>query len=338
MNILLTGGAGYIGSHTYCALIEAGYTPIILDNFSNSHPEVLNRLSQITGRKVIYETGDVCNQSFVEDVIKRHKISAVIHFAAFKSINESILDPLSYYRNNVGGLISLLDAMEATKCSCLVYSSSAAIYGIPDTVPITEDFPRSYTNPYAHTKIIGEDILTSLNITKPDWNIGILRYFNPVGAHSSGLIGENPKGIPNNLMPYVSEVAIGKRPYLNVFGNDYDTPDGTGVRDYIHVVDLAEGHLAALKVLLEQQKSFTVNLGTGQGYSVLELAHTFEKVSGKKVPIKIAPRRAGDVAECYANPSKAQEILKWNAKKNLNDMCSDAYKWQQQNPDGYHNS
>lgn len=335
MNILLTGGAGYIGSHTYIALAEAGYTPVILDNFSNSHSAVLARLSLISGKQMICEKGDVCDRSFVEDVIKRHQISAVIHFAAFKSVGESVSNPLEYYRNNQGGLISLLEAMDATRCRTLVYSSSAAVYGDPASVPIAEDFPRMHTNPYGHTKLMGEDVLTSLRVANPDWSIGVLRYFNPAGAHPSGLIGEDPNGVPNNLMPYVLQVAVGKRAYLNVFGNDYPTPDGTGIRDYIHVVDLAEGHVAALKVLLERGETFAVNLGTGQGHSVLELVRTFEQVSGQLVPIQIAHRRSGDVAECWADPCNAQRILGWRARKSLFDMCTDAWRWQQHNPNGY---
>jgi UDP-glucose 4-epimerase len=338
MNILLTGGAGYIGSHTYIALAEAGYTPIILDNFSNSHSAVLSRLSHISGMQMVCEDGDVCDRSFVEDVIKSYQISAVIHFAAFKSVGESISNPLEYYRNNQGGLISLLEAMDATKCRTLVYSSSATVYGEPASVPITEDFPRMHTNPYGHTKLVGEDVLTSLRVANPNWCVGVLRYFNPVGAHPSGLIGEDSSCVPNNLMPYVAQVAVGKLDYLSVFGNDYPTPDGTGIRDYIHVMDLAEGHVAAMKVLLERRESFTVNLGTGQGNSVLELVRTFEQVSGKLVPIKIAHRRPGDVAECWADPSNAQRILNWRAQKTLADMCADVWRWQQHNPNGYSDS
>lgn len=335
MKVLLTGGAGYIGSHTYVALVEAGYTPVILDNFSNSHSAVLDRLSRISGMQVICEFGDVCNRSFVEDVIQRRQVSAVIHFAAFKSVSESATNPLAYYRNNLGSLISLLEAMDATKCRTLVYSSSATVYGDPVSVPITEDFPRMHTNPYGHTKLVSEDMLAALRVANPDWCVGVLRYFNPVGAHPSGLIGEDPSGVPNNLMPYVTQVAVGKRAFLSVFGNDYPTLDGTGVRDYVHVVDLAEGHVAALKVLLERGETFTVNLGTGQGYSVLEVVRAFEQVSGRPVPFQIAQRRHGDVAECWADPLKAQRILDWRAKKSLIDMCADSWRWQQSNPGGY---
>lgn len=335
MNILLTGGAGYIGSHTYIALAEAGYTSVILDNFSNSHKALLDRLSRISGKQVICEVGDVSDRSFVADVIQRHKVSAIIHFAAFKSVGESISNPLAYYRNNLVGIISLLEAMDATQCRTLVYSSSATVYGDPAVVPITEDFPCMHTNPYGHTKLVSEDMLAALRIAKADWCIGVLRYFNPVGAHPSGLIGEDPNGVPGNLMPYISQVAAGKRPYLKVFGNDYPTPDGTGIRDYIHVVDLAEGHVAALKVLLERGDSFTINLGTGQGHSVLEVIRTFEQVSGRPVPFRLAQRRRGDVAECWADISNAQRILGWRAQKSLIEMCADAWRWQQHNPNGY---
>lgn len=338
MNILLTGGAGYIGSHTYISLAEAGYTPIILDNFSNSHLEVLDRLSHISGKQVTCEDGDVCDRNFVEGVIKRHQVSAVIHLAALKAVGESVSNPLAYYRNNLGGLVSLLEAMDAAKCHTLVFSSSAAVYGNPASVPITEDFPRSYTNPYGHTKLVCEDMLAAIRFAKPGWRIGVLRYFNPVGAHPLGMIGEDPNGVPNNLMPYITQVAVGKRIYLNVFGIDYPTPDGTGIRDYLHVVDLAEAHVAALKALLERGESFTVNLGTGQGHSVLEVVRTFEQISGQLVPIRITPRRSGDVAECWADPSKAQQILGWRAQKSLNDMCADAWRWQQHNPNGYSSS
>ena len=335
MNILLTGGAGYIGSHTCVALVNAGLTPIILDNFSNSHPAVLERLQRITGQAVACEKGDVLDTQWVQEVLERRQIAAVLHFAGDKAVGESVAQPLKYYRNNIGGAVSLLDAMQASSCRTLVFSSSATVYGDPASVPITEDFPRLHTNPYGHTKLVIEDILTALQVSDASWRLGVLRYFNPVGAHSSGLIGENPSGIPNNLMPFVTQVAIGKRPFLNVYGNDYPTLDGTGVRDYIHVQDLAEGHVAALKALLEKQKCFTVNLGTGQGHSVLDVVKAFEAASGQPVPFQVAPRRPGDVAQCYADPALAQRVLGWRAARSLADMCQDAWRWQSGNPDGY---
>ncbi len=335
MNILLTGGAGYIGSHTCVALIEAGFTPVILDNFSNSHPAVLERLQQITGQTVVCEKGDVLDTPWVVDVLARHNIAAVLHFAGDKAVGESVAQPLKYYRNNIGGAVSLLEAMQASRCRTLVFSSSATVYGDPASVPITEDFPRSHTNPYGHTKLVIEDILSAVQVSDPSWQLGVLRYFNPVGAHPSGLIGEDPSGIPNNLMPFVTQVAIGKRPFLNVYGDDYPTPDGTGVRDYIHVQDLAEGHVAALQALLATRKSLAVNLGTGRGNSVLEVVKAFEKASGRPVNYQIAPRRPGDVAQCYADPALAQQLLGWTASRSLADMCLDAWRWQSANPEGY---
>lgn len=335
MNILLTGGAGYIGSHTYVCLVEAGYTPVILDNFSNSHAEVLRRLQRITGRPVACEEGDVADRTLVESLLRRHRIGGVVHFAADKAVGESVANPLKYYRNNLGGAIGLLEAMQAAGCEVLVFSSSATVYGDPASVPIREDFPRGHTNPYGHTKLVMEDMLASLQVAQPSWKIAVLRYFNPVGAHPSGLIGEDPAGIPNNLMPYVSQVASGQRAELNVWGNDYPTPDGTGVRDYIHVCDLAEGHVAALRYLMDKQRSLTVNLGTGRGYSVLEVVRAFEQASGRRVPYRIAPRRPGDVAQCYADPSLARELLGWEAKRALAQMCADAWRWQSANPNGY---
>jgi len=335
MNILLTGGAGYIGSHTCVALVEAGFTPVILDNFSNSQPAVLARLAQITGQAIACEKGDVLDTAWVEDVLRRHQIAAVLHFAGDKAVGESVAQPLKYYRNNIGGAVSLLQAMQAAGCKTLVFSSSATVYGDPASVPITEDFPRQHTNPYGHTKLVIEDILASMQVADASWRLGVLRYFNPVGAHPSGLIGEDPSGIPNNLMPFVAQVAIGKRPFLNVYGSDYPTPDGTGVRDYIHVQDLAEGHVAALRALLDKGKSFTVNLGTGRGNSVLEVVHAFEQASGRPIPYQLAPRRPGDVAQCYADPALAQRLLGWQARHTLADMCRDAWRWQSGNPEGY---
>ncbi len=334
-SVLLTGGAGYIGSHTYVALAEAGYQPVILDDFSNSHPVVLERLQRLTGQTVLCQRGSVADTALVQGLVERHRIQAVIHFAGFKAVGESVAQPLKYFDNNLGGMVSLLQAMDAAACRALVFSSSATVYGDPASVPITEDFPRSHTNPYGHTKLVCEDMLAAMQVANPDWRMGVLRYFNPVGAHPSGLIGEDPSGPPNNLMPYVAQVAVGKRPFLQVFGNDYATPDGTGVRDYIHVQDLAQAHVAAVRALLQRGKSFTVNVGTGRGYSVLEVVHAFEQASGKPVPYKIAPRRSGDVAQCYADASLAQQVLGWRASHTLASMCADAWHWQSTNPNGY---
>jgi UDP-glucose 4-epimerase len=335
MNILLTGGAGYIGSHTFVALTEAGYAPVILDNFSNSHRGVLARLRAIAERPVLCEAGDVADTAFVQDVLRRHQVAAVIHFAGDKSVGESVAKPLKYYQNNLVGAVGLLQAMEAVGCQTLVFSSSATVYGDPASVPISEDFPRSHTNPYGHTKLVIEDMLAAQCAARPSWRVAVLRYFNPVGAHPSGLIGEDPSETPNNLMPYITQVASGRRPYLHVFGSDYPTPDGTGVRDYIHVCDLAEGHVAALNALLEDGRSLTVNLGTGRGYSVLEVVRAFEAATGQRVPHKLVPRRPGDVAQCYADASLAQQRLGWWAKRSLEQMCADAWRWQSLNPDGY---
>ena len=342
VRILLTGGAGYIGSHTFVALHEAGFEPVVLDNFSNSHPGVLQRLERITGRKPLVEQGDVLDTPFVEAVLRRHRPAGVVHFAGDKAVGESVARPLQYFHNNVAGAISLLRSMEAVDLGpggsgrpTLVFSSSATVYGDPATVPITEDFPRSHTNPYGHTKLVIEDMLQSVLRAQPAWRIGILRYFNPVGAHPSGLIGEDPAGIPNNLMPYVTQVAVGLRPSLNVFGSDYPTPDGTGVRDYIHVQDLAAGHVAALQALLARPDSFTVNLGTGRGYSVLEVVRAFEQASGRPVPYQLVARRPGDVAQCYADPGLARKLLGWEARRGLGEMCADAWRWQCANPQGF---
>ncbi len=338
--ILLTGGAGYIGSHTAVALVEAGFEPVILDNFANSHPVVLERLQQITGRALPLERGDVLDTPWLLDVLRRHRPAGVVHFAGDKAVGESVADPLKYYRNNLGGATSLLQAMttaatESGAAPTLVFSSSATVYGDPARVPITEDFPRSHTNPYGHTKLVIEDMLAALRVAQPGWRIGTLRYFNPVGAHPSGLIGEDPAGIPNNLMPYVAQVAVGVREHLNVFGGDYPTPDGTGVRDFIHVMDLARGHVAALQALLNTGESFTVNLGTGRGHSVLEVVAAFERASGRPVPYRVAPRRAGDVAQCWADVTLSARLLGWQARHTLDEMCADAWRWQRQNPRGY---
>jgi UDP-glucose 4-epimerase len=335
MNILLTGGAGYIGSHTYVSLVEAGFTPVILDNFANSHPRVLERLEQITRARVICERGDVLDTPFVEQVLRRHGVRGVVHFAGDKAVGESVAKPLKYYHNNLGGAVSLMQAMEQAGCDVLVFSSSATVYGDPASVPIREDFPRNHTNPYGHTKLVIEDMLAAQQVAQPAWKVATLRYFNPVGAHPSGLIGEDPAGIPNNLMPYIAQVATGQRPFLQVFGSDYPTPDGTGVRDYIHVCDLAEGHVAALKALIDRGRSLTVNLGTGRGNSVLEVVRAFERASGRPVPYKLVARRPGDVAQCYADPGLARELLGWQATRTLDQMCVDTWRWQSGNPDGY---
>jgi len=334
-HVLLTGGAGYIGSHTYVALVEAGFQPVILDDFSNSHPVVLDRLQHLTGQHVVCERGDVLQTGLVAEVLQRYGCVAAIHFAGLKAVGESVEQPLRYYRTNVGGLVSLLQAMETSGCRSVVFSSSATVYGDPDSVPINEQCPCMPESPYAHTKLVCEDILASLKAADPAWRVGVLRYFNPVGAHPSGLIGEDPNGIPNNLMPYVTQVAVGKRAKLRVFGNDYPTPDGTGVRDYLHVADLAEGHVAAVRALLAQEQSFTVNLGTGEGTSVLGVLDAFERASGQPVPFEFAPRRAGDVAQYFADVSMAKDLLGWCATRTIDDMCRDSWHWQQNNPDGY---
>lgn len=329
--VLLTGGAGYIGSHTAVALAEAGYEPVILDNFSNSQPEVLGRLAHIMGRTVVCERGDVLDGLWVQDVLVRHNISAVIHFAGCKAVGESMASPLKYYRVNVGGTVSLLEAMQSANCHVVVFSSSATVYGDPASSPITEDFPRQPANPYGLTKAACEDVLASVCSSDSRWRAGVLRYFNPVGAHPSGLIGDDPSGVPNNLMPYVTQVAVGQRAVLDIFGDDYPTSDGTGVRDYIHVQDLALGHVAAVRTLLEGAKSFTVNLGAGRGHSVLQVVRAFEAASGQCVPFRVAPRRPGDVAAYYADASQAAKLLGWYARHDLRDMCTDAWRWQQSN-------
>jgi UDP-glucose 4-epimerase len=333
--ILLTGATGYIGSHTWLALLEAGFDVVGVDNFANSSPRVLERLAELAGRNPVFERVDVCDHDALRAVLQRHPIDAVVHFAAHKSVGESVQKPLEYYRNNLGGLINTARVMEAHGVHTLVFSSSATVYGQPDRLPITEDAPLSATNPYGTTKLMGEQLLRDLERHQPDWRVAYLRYFNPVGAHPSGRIGEHPGGVPNNLMPYVTQVAVGQLEYLRVFGDDHDTPDGTGVRDYIHVVDLAEGHVAALRHLLGGGGSHTVNLGTGHGSSVLEVVHAFEAASGRKVPYRVLPRRPGDVAACYADPSLAQRLLGWRARHTLHDMCAHAWAWQRDNPRGF---
>ena len=333
--VLLTGATGYIASHTWLALQSAGFQVVGVDDFSNSSPEVLNRLQRLGGQTPVFERASVCDAAAMSALFARHPIDAVVHFAAFKAVGESTAQPLAYYRNNLGGLVTVGEAMRAAGCSRFVFSSSATVYGDPQRLPITEDSPLSATNPYGQTKLIGETILRDLGAADAGWQTACLRYFNPVGAHDSGLIGEDPRGTPNNLMPYVAQVAVGRREKLSVFGNDYPTPDGTGVRDYIHVVDLAEGHVAALRQLLDAPGSFTVNLGTGRGYSVLELVAAYAQASGRPIPYEIVDRRPGDVAACYADPTLAQQRLGWRAQHDLDRMCADSWRWQTLNPNGY---
>ena len=334
--ILLTGAAGYIASHTWLALWDAGFEVVGVDNFSNSSPEVLRRLKTLgDGRSPRFVQADVCDPSALDAAFASGPIAAVVHFAAHKAVGESVARPLDYYANNVGGLMTLCGAMQRHGCKSMVFSSSATVYGDPQQLPIREDAALSSTNPYGATKLIGENLLRDLERSDPLWQIALLRYFNPVGAHQSGLIGEDPRGTPNNLMPYIAQVAVGKRARLQVFGNDYDTPDGTGVRDYIHVLDLAEGHVAALRHLLERRGSITVNLGTGQGLSVLELVRAFEAASGRAVPYEIVARRPGDIAACYADASLAQARLGWQATRGVQAMCEDSWRWQRLNPSGF---
>lgn len=335
MSVLVTGGAGYIGSHTVIQLLENNKNVVIVDNFSNSNPIVLDRIKQITNKDFKFYEIDTTNQEELEIVFKENKIDSVIHFAAYKAVGESVAKPLEYYTNNIVNTLSVLNLMKKYDVKKFVFSSSATVYGDPHTCPITEDFPLSTTNPYGATKLMIEDMLRDISKADSTFNIAILRYFNPVGAHSSGLIGEDPNDIPNNLMPYVSQVAVGKLEQLSVFGNDYNTPDGTGVRDYIHVVDLANGHLKALDKLDTNCGLVTYNLGTGNGYSVLDMVKAFSEASGRNVAYKIVDRRPGDVAMCYADPTKANEELGWEAKYGIKEMCEDAWRWQSNNPNGY---
>ena len=328
-NILVTGGAGYIGSHTCIELLSAGCQLVVIDNFSNSKPAVLERVEQISGRSIPFMEVDIRDGSALRDVFRQHAIDAVIHFAGLKAVGESVAQPLRYYDNNISGSVALFEVMAESGVKTLVFSSSATVYGDPHSVPIREDFPLSATNPYGRSKLMLEEILRDLSRSDETWHIALLRYFNPVGAHESGIIGEDPNGIPNNLMPFITQVAVGKLPELSVFGDDYPTPDGTGVRDYIHVVDLARGHLAALKAIEGKSGVTTVNLGTGQGYSVLDVVSAFEKASGRPVPYRIVDRRPGDVAQCFADPALAHELLGWKAEKDLDAMCRDSWRWQE---------
>jgi UDP-glucose 4-epimerase len=335
--ILVTGGTGYIGSHTVVALIAAGYDPVIVDNLSNSKASVLERIAEITGKRPPFYKIDLRDRAALDAVFQEHKFASVIHFAGLKAVGESIAEPLRYYENNIESTISLCFVIAKHGVKNIIFSSSACVYGDSSIIPIREDCPTAPTNPYGHTKLMIEQILQDIYIADPVWRIALLRYFNPVGAHESGLIGEDPQGIPNNLMPYISQVAVGRRERINIFGNDYPTSDGTGVRDYIHVMDLAEGHVAAVKNIETDtfQTPLIINLGTGQGYTVMEMIRAFEGASKKTIPYHITNRRPGDIAACYADPSLAQELLGWKARRNVADMCADAWRWQSRNPDGY---
>lgn len=326
--ILLTGGAGYIGSHTAVELIQAGYEVLIADNFYNSKPEVLDAIEQITGKRPAFEEIDVCDLAETEGLFKKYDIEAVIHFASYKAVGESVEKPLMYYRNDLDSLITVMEMMKKYDVHNLIFSSSATVYGIPESVPLVEGMPTGCTNPYGWTKYMSEQIIQDVCNAEKDMSAVILRYFNPIGAHSSALLGEQPNGVPNNLMPYITQVASGIRPHLNVFGDDYDTPDGTGIRDYIHVVDIAKGHIAAVEYARKNKGAEVINLGTGTGYSVLEIVKAFERVNGVVIPYEIAPRRAGDIAQCYADASKAESVLGWKAQLDLATMCKDAWNWE----------
>jgi UDP-glucose 4-epimerase len=333
--ILVTGASGFIGSHTCVELLQSGFNVVALDNLCNSSRKALDRVSQITGKTLALQEADIRDRSALDAILAAQQIDAVIHFAGLKAVGESVEKPLLYFDNNVGGTINLLEALTAANVKNFVFSSSATVYGDPEVLPLVETARLSVTNPYGRSKLMVEEILADLEKADASWRIGVLRYFNPVGAHQSGLIGEDPRGIPNNLMPFIAQVAVGRRERLSVFGNDYPTPDGTGVRDYIHVVDLAKGHVAALNRLFAQDGGFTVNLGTGQGYSVLETIKAFEQASGRPVPYQIVPRRPGDIASCYASPVKAKELLGWQAEKGMREMCEDHWRWQEGNPEGF---
>lgn len=332
--ILVTGGAGFIGSHTSVELLEAGYDIVIVDNFSNSKPEALNRIKKITGKDFKFYEADLLDLEAMNKIFSENKIDAVIHFAGLKAVGESVQKPVEYYHNNITGTLMLIKAMKAANVKKIVFSSSATVYGMYNKAPYVEDMPTSATNPYGYTKVMIEQILKDVYISDNEWSVSLLRYFNPIGAHKSGLIGEDPNGIPNNLLPYIAQVAVGKLERLGVFGDDYDTPDGTGVRDYIHVVDLATGHLAAVKYVLDHTGVEAVNLGTGKGSSVMEVLHSFEKACGKELPYKIMPRRAGDIATCYADTKKAKELFGWEAKYTLDEMTADGWNFTKNNPNG----
>ncbi len=335
MEILLTGGAGYIATHTIVELVKAGHEVIVADNFINSQPEALRRVEEITGKKITAYELDVCDKAQLRDVFRRHDLSGVIHFAGLKAVGESVGIPLRYYRNNIDSTLTLCETMQEFKVTKLVFSSSATVYGIPDKMPLVEDMPTGASSPYGWTKFMIEQILRDVAYASKDWSVVLLRYFNPVGAHESGLIGEDPSGIPNNLMPVITQVASGKLPMLQVYGTDYPTKDGTTIRDYIHVMDLARGHVKAIEYAKLHTGAEAINLGTGKGYSVLEMLRAFQEVNGIQVPHQMAGRRPGDVPECYANPGKALALLNWKAEKTLEDMCRDAWRWQKKNPKGY---
>ncbi|MEE1075646.1 MAG: UDP-glucose 4-epimerase GalE [Acutalibacteraceae bacterium] len=335
MKILLTGGAGFIGSHTCVELIEAGYDVVIADDLSNSKPLVLERLKELTGKEIKFYQLDIADSEKMDDMFAEEKFDAVIHFAGFKAVGESVSKPVMYYRNNIGTTLTLLETMAKHNVNNIVFSSSATVYGVPESVPLVEGMKTGCTNPYGWTKLMIEQILTDATVADKDLSVVLLRYFNPIGAHKSGRIGEDPTGIPNNLLPYITQVAVGKLPQLGVFGNDYPTHDGTGVRDYIHVVDLAKGHVKAIEYASKNNGTEIFNLGTGTGYSVLDIVKAFEKANDITIPYAIKPRRDGDIAECYADPVKAKEKLGWQAEKTIEDMCKDSWRWQSENPDGY---
>ena len=336
MNILITGGAGYIGSHTVIELQKAGHDVVVVDNLSNASEKSLQRVTEITGKPVPFYQVDIRDREGLTKVMENHAFDCCIHFAGLKAVGESVEKPLEYYENNISGTLVLLDVMRKHGCKNIIFSSSATVYGNPAVIPITEECPKGQcTNPYGWTKSMLEQILTDLHTADPEWNVVLLRYFNPIGAHESGRIGENPKGIPNNLVPYIAQVAVGKRECLGVFGDDYNTHDGTGVRDYIHVVDLARGHVKALQKFQDEPNVYIYNLGTGNGYSVLDVLHAFEKACGKKLPYEVKERRPGDIATCYADPAKAKAELGWEAEYGIEEMCEDSWRWQSQNPDGY---
>ena len=335
MRILLTGGAGFIGSHTCVELLGSGHEAVVVDNLYNSSETVVNRIEKLSGHKVRFYQADVCDAAAMDRIFSENEIDVVIHFAAYKAVGESVAKPLAYYRNNLDCTLTVCETMKKHNVKRFIFSSSATVYGIPKSVPLNETMPTGCTNPYGWTKYMNEQILTDVAHACPDWSVILLRYFNPIGAHESGMIGEMPNGIPNNLLPYVTQVAAGKLPYLHVYGNDYDTPDGTGVRDYIHVVDLAKGHVCAAQYAASHTGVQIINLGTGCGYSVLDIIKAFERVNGVKIPFKIEARRPGDVAECWADASKAEKLLGWKAQKNLEDMCRDSWRWQTMNPNGY---